>query len=169
MSIDEELERLAFASVLKRPRTVYLSGNVPLMAPGGSCIVEMKPPAPFRPQKLVLNLQGSPPRLKPYQKKSGGSKRKGQLWSARFFADLLRHNAGNWAPSVTITDVRIGFNSQFVYGSRVPWQLFSPLQMDMGLNLEPADRNQVIAINLYNDDFSRDAWGVGAVFGLEMR
>lgn len=165
----DDFDFLSSLASRPRPRTLVLSGNVPLMAPGGSCIVEMSPPEPMRPQRLVLNLQGSPPRPAPYQRKAGSSKRKGRLWSARFFADMLRHNTGRWTPSVVITDVRVGVNSQMTYGARVPWQFFSPQQLDMGLNLDPADRKQVIAINLFNDDFSRDAWGVGAVFGLEMK
>lgn len=146
-------------------RTIYFSGEIPRMKPGMKVTAHIETQIAFRPSRIILNVQGGPPQMPPYFKKVKGSKRKGQNASVRFFADTLRHQTGKWKPDVTITNVIVGTNSQMVQGSAIPVEFFAPTSIDMGLNLDAAKKGVIITMEFMNSDFSREAWGVGAIFG----
>lgn len=159
-----------FSKPPRRPsKPFYFSGDIPRIKPGETCVVDISPQMDFRPQRIVLSVQGSEPQKGPYFKKAGGSKRKGRNASLRFFADMLRHQTGKWKPDITIDDVIVGEASQFAFkGSPsrgIPVECFAPQSIIGDVDLDLSKKGHKIRMVFSNRDFSRDAWGRGMIIG----
>jgi len=135
---------------------LYFSVRVPTLRPGESFVHTLQPQLAVRVGRLIANLRTeSEPDIRYYQKRVGGSKRRGRLASIRWSAELLRHRLYNPPPSLSLDDFRIGLNRQTM--GAIPLSIFSPHEAFGDLMVDPVRQGVEISFTFTNREFSRNA------------